>query len=145
MALLSLLLLALLTMFTMRVLSTRATLSCHAFLTCLLAGVVVGPFAIPVVHKLINAYGTYGHYQTWLDAIGATALLLLPAAVLLFRHGAYRVTSVADAFLLAFMVGFGFDLLGAFLAASTATAPLAALSIFPPFTLVNGELTAAGL
>ncbi len=144
MALLLLLLLALLTLFVMRALSARATLSCRAFLTCLLVGVVLGPFAIPVVHKLINAYGTYGHYQTWLDAIVAIAVLMLPSAVLLFRRGTYRVTSVADAFLLAFLVGFGFDLLGAFLAASTAVAPLAALQFFPPFTMVNGELTAAG-
>ncbi|MGH9669038.1 MAG: hypothetical protein ACRD3A_02870 [Terriglobales bacterium] len=145
MALLSLVFLALLTLFLMRLLAARATFSCRTFLTCLLVGVVVGPFAMPVVHKLINAYGSYGQYQTWLDGIGATAVLLLLACALLFRRGAYRVTSVADAFLLAFMIGFGFDLLGAFLAASAATAPLAALSYFPPFTMTNGELTAAGL
>jgi hypothetical protein len=51
---------------------------------------------------------------------------------------------VADAFLLAFFVGFGFDLGPAVLAASVATGPLKGLMYFPPWQFTGPTFSVAG-
>ena len=61
-------------------------------------------------------------------------------ACLLARR-AYLSISVADAFVLAFALGFGTELLGAAFAASIAQEPLKSLSWLPPSTLDNGVYT----
>jgi len=51
---------------------------------------------------------------------------------------------VADAFLVAFAIGFGFDLCGALLAASSASTPLSGLALFPPWQFNSDKVTFAG-
>jgi len=71
-----------------------------------------------------------------IQALGRIALLLSPLLAFMFwRRETYRLTSVADVFLIAFALGFGFDLAGALLSASAADRPLAGIGIFPPFEI----------
>ena len=94
-----------------RVLAFRATLSLRTLLTFLMLGAVVGPIALPLVQGFFNSYGSYQIYHWPVVAFGVELLLLAPVLAFLFFRRAHRLTSVGDAFLLAFMTGFGYDLI----------------------------------
>src|SRR2546426_1091871 len=140
----SVLLLALWTLAVLRVLGLRATLSGRTLGTYLLLGALLGMIAIPLVRELGAPYGEQGPYVNEVLSLGDQALLLIPVLWYLFFRRAHEVTSVADAFLLAFAVGFGFDLVGALLAASGATAPLKGLSFWPPWQFDGEKFSVAG-
>lgn len=138
MALLSLLLMALWTLAVLRLLAVRATLSTRTFLTFLLLGAMIGPVAVPLAERFIAPYGWGGNYPHFLIAVPVHVLLFLPVWGYLFRRRAYRVTSVADAFLLAFLVGFGYDLLAYLLSSAYGGTPARMLAYLPPWQ-INGD------
>ena len=131
------------TLVALRVVGARATLGLRTFGIYLLLGALLGITCIPLVRGLAAPYGEQGLYVNYLFSLGFQAVLLLPAIWLLLRR-ANEVTSLADVFLLAFMAGFGFDLLGAILAASTAATPLKGLSIWPPWQFDGENFSVAG-
>jgi hypothetical protein len=139
-----LLLLAIWTLLLVRALSLRATISLRTLGTFLILGAVLGPVAFPVVQSFFNSYGSYQVYHWPFVAFGVELLLLAPVLVFLFYRRVHQVTSVGDAFLLAFMVGFGYDLITA-LTGDAGTSQLGSgISYFPPFAFRSQNLTVAG-
>ena len=127
-----------------RVLAFRATLSLRTLLTFLMLGAVVGPIALPLVQGFFNSYGSYQIYHWPVVAFGVELLLLAPVLAFLFFRRAHRLTSVGDAFLLAFMTGFGYDLIATLAGVASTTYAAAGLSYFPPFTFQGNGVTVAG-
>jgi len=127
---------ALWTYLIVRLVAARSTLSNRTLLTYALAGWMIGIVALPLVDRLILPYG----HELSADRLLALNFLRIvtlfaPVAVLLLSRRAHRVLSVADAFLLAFMVGFGFDFLCGFIALPTHADVANQLAFFPPFQL----------
>ena len=136
MPLFSLLALALWTFVVVCVLGARATLRSRTFATFLVLGALMAVVILPIVSKVFAPYGERGTLLNVLLAIGWQLALLAPVLSFLLAHRTDRMLSVADAFLLAFMVGFGADLVGGILAAAVAPQPLDALTPFPPWVYV---------
>src|SRR5438067_7493598 len=97
------------TLVVIRILALRATLRVRTLAIFLLLGMLLGPIALPVVQGFVNSYGSYQVYHWPLQALSVELLLLAPVLTFLFYRGAHRITSVGDAFLLAFVIGFGYD------------------------------------
>lgn len=98
------------TLVVMRGLTFRGILSERTLGTYLLIGLLYGPLALQTSRTLVAAAG----HREWAGVVGLAAapgLLMIPVLVLFFLSRTYRSASVADAFLLGFLVGFGFDLL----------------------------------
>jgi hypothetical protein len=127
-------LLALWTLLLIRVGAARATLSRRTFLLFLLQGAFLGTIGMRLIQRLFDPTGLWIHnpWITFLVTLSWMLSLLAPVRILLTGRMS-RMTSVADAFLLAFAIGFGFDLCGALLAASMALHPLKGLWLFPPW------------
>ena len=126
-----------------RALALRATLPSRAFGLSLALGVLIVIFVAPIMHRLPNPYGGIGPWYDEFVSIAQLIALLSPVVGLFFTNGLYRVTSLADAFLLAFMAGLGFDLAGLILAADGARASFR-LAFLPPFEIPLGRHAAAG-
>jgi len=144
MPLMQLLLLAMWTLVLVRALSLRATVSLRTLGTYLVLGAVLGPVALPVVHSFFNSYGSYQVYHWPFVAVGVELLLLAPVLAFLFFRRAHQVSSVSDAFLLAFMVGFGYDLIAALTGVAGTSQLSSGVSYFPPFVFQSQDLTVAG-
>jgi hypothetical protein len=144
MPLMQLLLLAIWTLLLVRALSLRATVSLRTLGTYLVLGAVLGPVALPVVHSFFNSYGSYQVYHWPFVAVGVELLLLAPVLAFLFFRRAHQLTSVGDAFLLAFMVGFGYDLIAALTGVAGTSQLRSGVSYFPPFVFQSQNLTVAG-
>src|SRR5579871_242296 len=145
MPLLRLILLACWTIALVRLASTRATLSGRTFFIYFLQGAFLGIVGVRLVQRLFVPYSQSAHGPViiLLIALAWQASLLAPVWILLTDHLS-RVTSVDDAFLVAFAMGFGFDLCGALTAAATASYALPGLSLFPPWQFHNKTVTFAG-
>jgi hypothetical protein len=122
------------TYLVVRVLGFGATLSDRTLVTFGLVGALLGSVVAPVAVRLIQPYP----YE--INPVRAVALellrlavLLTPVLVVMLRQRTHRVLSVADAFLLAFMAGFGFDVLSGFLVLFVAPGIVGSLSIWPPW------------
>jgi len=126
------------TIIVIRLLAARATLSERTFLAYLFVGMLFGPLALQTLRWLVYGYGWNLQSTILSVALISPALLMLPVFLGLSVGRAYLWTSVADAFLLGFLVGFGFDILGVAFSAFTTAAPLSGLSVFPPFALDLG-------
>jgi len=144
MPLMQLLLLAIWTLLLVRALSLRATVSLRTLGTYLILGAVLGPVALPVVHSFFNSYGSYQVYHWPFVAVGVELLLLGPVLAFLFFRRAHQLTSVGDAFLLAFMVGFGYDLIAALTGVAGTSQLGSGVSYFPPFVFQSQNLTVSG-
>jgi len=140
MSLLSLLLLAVWTLVVIRVLCARATLSERALVTYLLAGVLLGTVISPVIQKLFAPYNETTPWVTFFVSLARQSVLLLP----LLRVLRVRALSMADAFLSAFLLGFGFDLSTAVLAVGLTGQPLRNLALFPPWQFADPTFSVAG-
>ena len=140
MALIALLLLAGWTVLVVRVLCARATLSGRSFLTFFLLGALLAPTASPMAEKLFAPYNDAGPWIAFFISLARQLPLLLP--VFLIRK--FPTLSVADAFALAFMTGFGFDLSATFVAAAIAAQPLRGLSLWPPWEFKSAAFSVAG-
>ncbi len=138
MALIALVLVAAWTLIVVRLFAVRATLSGRTVATYLALGALMALTAAPLAEKLLvpyplNPYG-YGYFfSDFFRGLIRNLVLLAPVFSYLFARRMHRVTTVADAFLLAFAVGFGFELVGAVPAAGVAAEPLKGLSLFPPW------------
>lgn len=140
MALLSLLLLAVWTLLVIRVACARATLSERTLLTYLVAGVLLGTVISPLTQKLFAPYNETGPWVAFWVCLARQAILLLP----LLRVLRVRALSVADGFLAGFVLGFGFDLSTAVLAAAVAREPFKNLMLFPPWQFAGPNFSVAG-
>lgn len=133
MPLIALLILALWTLVVVALLGSRTTLSGRTFATFLVLGLMMGGIILPVATKAAAPYGERGTLLNVLLAAAWQAVLLLPLLSFLLTRGTYRMLSVADVFVLAFVVGFGVDLVGGVLAAGIAPQSLDALARIPPW------------
>jgi hypothetical protein len=138
-----LLLLAAWTILVVRLLGARATLGLRAFLSYLLLGILLAPVIEPLIYKLISPYGTSGPWTQEMLAATTQIALLATVAPFLLSSRLRAMTSVADAFLIGFMVGLGFDLAGA-VTAATLAGSIDALQVWPPFTLSISPISVAG-
>jgi hypothetical protein len=145
MALLTLILLAAWTVLLVRLVCIRATLSDRTFLIYLLQGAFIGTVGMRMIQRLFDPYASYA-LSPWIALLVALTwqLSLLAPVRLLLTNRVSRVTSIADAFLLAFAIGLGFDLCGALLATNSAAQPFAGLSLFPPWQYSTANATFAG-
>lgn len=141
MALVELLLLVVWTLLAVRIFAARATIGERTLLTYLVAGAILGPLALPFTQKLFAPYNETGPWIFLFISLLRQALLVAPA---LFIAARFRALSVADAFLLAFVFGFGFDLSAALLAATVAAEPVRGLALFPPAEISGPRGTVAG-
>lgn len=146
MALLWLVVVVLWTLLVLRVVGARATLSERTFATYLVLGALLAIAAAPPLASLVNPYNQPpSGFVLLVLTMGRLALVLAPVGYALRSRGTERALSVTDAFLLAFMVGFGFDLLGAVVTASAAAQPLRGLSFLPPWEIETDQrMTVAG-
>lgn len=137
MALLSLLFMAIWTVVVVRIFSARATLSDRTYLSHIALGALLAVTAVPLAEKVIIPYPlnqyNYGYFGVLLRILIRNLVLLAPVLAYFFIRRGYRLISVADGFLLAFAVAFGFELVGGVLAASVAPASLKGLTLFPPW------------
>jgi hypothetical protein len=133
------------TLLVVRILGLGATLSERTFGIYLVLGALLAMAVAPPLASLVSPYAQPPSGLTLLlITIGRLALVLAPVAYALHSEATYRATSVADAFLLAFMVGFGFDLFGALVAIGAATQPLSGLSFLPPWQIATDRQMVAG-
>jgi hypothetical protein len=112
------------TVIIVRLMSARATLGARTLPIYLLQGTFFGAVGMRLIQHLFDPY-------MWLVS------LLAPLPILLIDRLSRVTSGVADAFLLALAIGFGFDLCGAPLAASPAPQALTGLSRLPPWQFSN--------
>jgi len=120
-----------------RILGWRSTISNRTFLTYLALGAFI---SFSVAGPLFRAVNPYADVSAWLSFtwnVAQVALELLPLLALLWGKAPTRSLSVADAFLAAFAVGFGFDLMGALPSLFTPTPDTSAFNLFPPGSLTD--------
>lgn len=134
-----------------RAIAFRATLANTTFAVFALLGAVIGPPLATLVFKTIDPYGwtidstTPGYFfMQLLGALVIQAILLLPVWYLYVRRRASLALSVCDAFLLAFAIGFGADVVGMLIAAAHGTALAGILAFLPPWQVVTPVGTIAG-
>jgi hypothetical protein len=128
-----------------RLLGVRATMPERILVIALLLGALLSVAVAPILPKLPNPYGDRGVIFDLLAALARQGALLAPVLVLMFASRLQRAASLADTFLLAFMVGFGYDLIGAILTVNH-TRPTGYPLFWPPFQIpdTRGVLAAAG-
>jgi hypothetical protein len=132
MPLLSLLLFGLWALLCVRVICYRTTLSTRTLLTFLVLGTAMGPVVTAVAEKFFNEYSWTGG-PAYFIAINACKqlMLLVPLLWLLLRPAWRDSSSVTDAFLAAFAIGFGYDL-GASVITSAGSQSVTGFSFLPP-------------
>ena len=140
MALIALILLAGWTALVVRLLCARATLSEKSLLTFFVFGALLGPIVSPMAQKLFDPYNETGPWLMFFVCLARQLPLLLP----LFLVRRFPSLSIVDAFALAFMAGFGFDLSATFVAAASAAEPLRGLSFWPPWEVKFDAFSVAG-
>jgi hypothetical protein len=143
---LSVVLLGLFTLAVIRLLAARATLSLRTVFAFLVLGMLLGPSSLQVTSRFIDPYGAWGNgfSRNLLILWVSHVVILLPVFVYFFRRRVRTAASVADAFLLGFAVGFGYDWLLTLTAGVYATQRIQQIALFPPFTLDAGGFTLAG-
>jgi hypothetical protein len=137
------------TFLVVRVLSYRSTIGNWTVLVYASLGLLLGPTAVMILHRLVNPYSEpnfpYTPLVTSLLSLLTLAVLLLPVLGYVFRRRVHLLLSVGDAFLLGFAVGAGFDLLGLL----TNVNPWESLSLLPPWQqdvqTANGPVSLAGM
>jgi len=138
--------LALLTLAFMRLLGARATLSNRTFFAFLVLGALIGPASFQLTYRFFDPYSAWGNVFSRNVVIFFVSHLavLLPVFVYFFGRRVYTAASVADAFLLGFASGFGYDLVVMLFASAYATAALRQVTVVPPFTFDAGGFSLAG-
>jgi hypothetical protein len=115
-----------------RLIGWRSTIGNRSFLTYLSLGALLSYTAAAPIQRVVNQYGDASAWLSFILNVLVQLLLLLPLWNVLRGKGAERSLSVSDGFLLAFALGFGFDLMGA-LPGIAVKAPLAsAFNFLPP-------------
>jgi hypothetical protein len=110
MALISLTLVTIWTFLILRVLGGRATLSARTFGRYMLVGALWGPLSLGVFYAVTSGRPPYPPQILIATGFFSPLVLWIPVCVcLLLERQVFRFVSVADAFLLGFAVGLGFD------------------------------------
>jgi len=125
----------------MRILCWRSTISTRTMLTYVALGTFI---SFSVAGPLFRAVNPYADASVWLSFtwnVAQLALELLPLMAVLIGKAPTRSLSVADTFLSAFAIGFGFDLMGALPSLFTPTSTVAAFNLLPPGSLTDPVVT----
>jgi hypothetical protein len=120
-----------------RILGWRSTISNRTMVTYLALGAFI---SFSVAGPLFRAANPYADASTWLSFtwnVAQLVLELLPLLAVAIGKGPTRSLSVADAFLGAFAIGFGFDLMGALPSLFTTTPNTTAFNLLPPGSLTD--------
>jgi hypothetical protein len=138
--------LALLTLAFVRLLGARATLSNRTFFAFLVLGALLGPASYQVTNRFFDPYASWSNAfeRNVIVFFVCHLIILLPVFVYFFGRRVYTAASVADAFLLGFASGFGYDLVAMLFAGANTTQPLHQLTVIPPFTFDGGGFSMAG-
>src|SRR5260221_6922605 len=105
------------TLVLFRVICFRTTLGARTLLTFFALGALLGTTANPLAEKFFNSYRYDGNQLYVLLILLCQHLLMVsPVLVLLLRPAWRYSSSVCDAFLAAFMIGAGYEFLGAVMA-----------------------------
>jgi hypothetical protein len=113
-------------------------------LTWLALGAVAGPLAVAVAEKFFNSYTWQGTYYFWFIEVAKLFMLVSPVLLLMMRWEWSWGASVTDAFLAAFLIGFGYDLIGPLIAAVPLDHLDTALSLLLPGVVSLPSITVAG-
>jgi len=135
------------TLLLMRLMAVRSVVSPRSLAGFLLGGGLVGVLSIPFAERLAVPYSEFsqfGMYVQELSAIMRQLILFLPVVAVLAGRKFYKTISIADAFLIGFVFGFGFDLVTYALAASNASEQLKELTWLPPGGVSTAKATFAG-
>jgi hypothetical protein len=125
---------AVFTLVVIRLLAARAVLSIRPFAVLILLGALYGPLALETLHYVAGADVMYRPpYEKMAGGMLAPLIVGVPAFAFLLFLRAYRRLSIADAFLIAFTLGFGCDLFLRTLAAPLANST--AVRLLPVWTL----------
>lgn len=123
-----------------------STLKARTIAVYLLAGGLTAVVAIPFFQRVVVPYSNFSDYGVYVQEFSALfrqAVLFLPVLTVLLMRKTFRIISLADAFLIAYFFGFGFDLLLYLLAAASSSGQLT-LSLLPPGQIVTAEATFPG-
>ena len=96
-----------------RLLGWRSTVSNRTLLKFFVLGAVISFSVAGPLQKAVNPVANNSGWLSYSLNIVMQLLLLAPLWVVLRGKTPYRALSVSDAFLLAFALGFGFDVMGA--------------------------------
>ena len=144
MPLLTLLLVIAWTLVVFRLLCFRKTLGARTLVTLLALGSAAGPFAVAVAEKFFNSYAWQGTYYFWCIEVARQFMLVSPVLVLIMGREWRWGASVADAFVAAFVVGFGYDVIGPLLVTVPRDHIDIAFSFLPPGVVSLPSITVAG-
>lgn len=150
MAVVALFVMALWTLVVVRAVAARASLSTRTFAVYLVLGFLLSVTTVPIFERLAQPYpefsfGELGPFTAEALSLARLVVLAVPVVLYLSLRELRLATSVADAFFLAFLIGFGFELTGSLLAVSEDPSPIDGLSVFPPFQFRNEDLAVAGM
>jgi len=133
------------TLVLFRVICFRTTLGARTLLTFLALGALLGTTANPLVEKFFNSYRYEGNQlYVLLILLCQHILMVAPVLILLMRPAWRYSSSVCDAFLSAFMIGAGYEFLGALMALAPAQNVSTGLAFFPPGVASTSTLTVGG-
>jgi hypothetical protein len=150
-SLISLTLLALWTLVTVRAVCWPCSTSTRTLRAFLLLGLLIGTVALPLVPAVVAPHASYNQLreeQPLLFAFAETlkvGLPVLPVGYLVFNSSGTARLPVGSAFLMAFLLGFGADLASyTLIAAAGLPGQAAALTWLPPWQSIAGRSTIAG-
>ena len=115
-----------------RLISWRSTVGNRSVLTYLSLGALLSYTAAAPIQKVVNPYGDASAWLAFVMNALMLLLLLLPLWSVLRGKGSERSLSVSDGFLLAFALGFGFDLMGALPGIAIKAHLASAFNFLPP-------------
>lgn len=120
-----------------RAVAFRATVTWRTVLCYMATGMIAGPTAIFLLHRLVNPYAQgnfpYTPVLTWTLSLVTVGLLLSPVLFRLVRRRVHVMLSVGDAFLLGFALGLGLDVFGVLLAVGQGFDVWQSLTWLPPW------------
>ena len=120
-----------------RLLSWRSTIANRTFVTYMSLGALISFTAASVVRKVVNPDADPLVWPSFALNVGLQLLLLLPLWRVLRGKGPQRSLSIADGFLLAFALGFGFDLMGALQSVMAGAPAGSSVQLLPPGSLAS--------
>ncbi|HUK86230.1 MAG TPA: hypothetical protein VLT85_01085 [Terriglobales bacterium] len=134
------------TLLVIRLICFRTTLGVRTLLSWFALGAFLGTVANPVAWTFFNSY-RFGGSPVYLLLINVSQQLLMAAPVLLLlgRRSWRQAGSVGDAFLAAFLLGLGYEFLGAFLAVARLANSVSGFSFLPPGTASGAGTYAAAV
>src|SRR5258708_17199526 len=121
----------------LRLLCARATLGWRTSAVYGVLGALTGVVLTPLITRFFFPYSSGGLIASFLGSLTIQLAVLGPVLAGLFLRKTHLATSVADAFLLAFITGFGCDLASAALVASAGSNAIEAFRLFPPWQFVT--------